>query len=107
MMRLFLYGTLLRPSLLARFAGRRLPTQPCCLAGWERVRLRGTPYPTLRRAPGKVGGAVAVVGAAGFRRLSIYEGARYRLIRVTVRLGGRPLPAHAWIAAAATRRPWP
>ena len=30
-MRLFLYGTLLRPALLTRFAGRRLASEPAML----------------------------------------------------------------------------
>ncbi len=106
-MRLFLYGTLLRPATLKRFAGRALPLQPCALPGWHRVRLRGTPYPTLRRDRRSVPGAVVVANAAAVRRLSAYEGVRYRLRRVTVRTGGRAVSAFAWIAAAATKRPWP
>ena len=106
-MRLFLYGTLLRPALLTRFAGRRLASEPAMLEGWRRVRLRGTPYPTLQRAPGHVAGAVVNAGAAAVRRLSAYEGVRYRLERVTVDTARGKLTAHTWIAAAVTHRPWP
>ena len=104
---IFLYGTLLRPALLARFAGRALPLMPATLPGWRRVRLRGTRYPTLRRARACVAGGLARADAAALRRLCAYEGVRYRLVRVTVRVAGRPLAARAWIAAAATHRPWP
>lgn len=106
-MRLFLYGTLLRPSLIARFAGRRVAMTPAGLQGWRRVRLRGTPYPTLRHAPGQVAGAVIDADAATLRRLSAYEGVRYRLQPVTVRTARGPMTAHAWIADATTLRPWP
>lgn len=88
MTRLFLYGTLLDPRLLARFAGRALPAAPAKLPGWRRVRLRGTAYPTLRR-------------------LRCSEGPRYRLVPVRARCRGRPVRARAWIAAAATPRAWP
>jgi hypothetical protein len=106
-MRLFVYGTLLRPALLARLAGRPLTPQACCLPGWRRVRLHGTRYATLRRAPGHVAGAAVIANAATLRRLRAYEGESYQLCRVTLRARGRPLAAHAWIAPAATIRPWP
>jgi hypothetical protein len=50
--RLFLYGTLAEAAALARCGGRPLVASPlpARLAGFERVRLRGTRYPTLRRA---------------------------------------------------------
>jgi hypothetical protein len=92
--------------VLARFAGRRLTLLPCSLPGWRRVALRGTRYPTLRRAAGHVAGAAFIADAKTLRRLSAYEGPRYSLHRVTVRAEGRPLAAHAWIALAATPRPW-
>ena len=106
-MRLFLYGTLLRPDLLARLAGRPLRLAPADLPGWRRVRLRGTRYPTLRRARATVRGATVEVGAAALRRLDAYEGPRYRRVCVTARGPRRPLPAQAWIAEAVTSRPWP
>jgi len=106
-MRLFLYGTLLRPAVLARFAGRRLATAPATLTGWQRVRLRGTHYPTLRRGPGLVSGALVDADAATVRRLCAYEGVRYRLRSVTLRTARGPMAARAWIAHASTNRPWP
>jgi len=105
-MRLFLYGTLLRPAVLTRFAGRALPVRPAELPGWRRVQLRFTRYPTLRRARGAVAGGLITVNAVSLRRLCAYEGVRYRLRCVTVRSQGRAATAHAWIADAATKRPW-
>lgn len=106
-MRLFVYGTLLDPARLCRFAGRAVPLVPARLAGWRRVQLRGTGYPTLIRARGGVDGAVIEVGAAALRRLRAYEGPRYRERRVAVRLARQRTTATLWLGDAALRRPWP
>ncbi|MFC7473963.1 gamma-glutamylcyclotransferase family protein [Dankookia sp. GCM10030260] len=100
---LFLYGTLLRPRLLERLAGqpglaRRL--LPARLDGWARVRLRGTPWPTLVPAPGAVTeGGLLRCGAAAFTRLAAYEGAAYRLVPLRVETWRGPRRARAWVAA--------
>src|ERR1051326_7309407 len=105
--RLFRYGTLLDPVTLATRGGD--PTLPkrcrdAVLRGWRRVRLAGTPYPTLRRrANGVVTGKLVDAGAASIRRLAAYEGPRYRLQRVVV----EPRAAvWTWIAPGATYHPW-
>ncbi len=109
MRRLFVYGTLLDPALVSRLTGQPAVLQPAVLDGYRRVRLRGTPYPTLRRGRATITGALLLADAAAFRRLAAYEGRRYRLLRVTPRLAatGEAVAAHAWIAADATRIPWP
>lgn len=106
MVRLFLYGTLLDPELLARFAGHAVPLSPATLHGWRRVALPGTPYPTLRRARATVSGAVATVDRAALARLSAYEGPRYRLTPVVVRTARGSQAASAWIAPGGTLRDW-
>ena len=108
-MRLFVYGTLLDPALLARLTGRPALLRPALLDGFRRVRLRGTPYPTLVRGFGTVRGALLHADQRGFRRLHRYEGPRYRLIRLRARpIGGRTtVAAFAWIAPGGTRQPWP
>ena len=105
-MRLFLYGTLRDPDLLATFAGRPLPLSPVILCGWRRVALRNSRYPTLQRARDRTEGVLAVVNSPTLARLAAYEGASYRLTRVTVYRAHRPAAAYAWIASGATRRPW-
>ncbi len=105
-MRLFIYGTLLDPARLSRFAGRAVPLLPARLAGWRRVRLRGTPYPTLVRARGGVEGAVIEVGAAALRRLRAYEGPRYRERVVSVRTARRRVAATVWLGDAGMRLAW-
>jgi gamma-glutamylcyclotransferase (GGCT)/AIG2-like uncharacterized protein YtfP len=110
-MRIFVYGTLLDPLTLARRAGtpglgRRLA--PALLAGYRRTGLRLSRYPTLRRDPAHVtDGAVVDIPAAALRRLAAYEGPRYRLCRRMAGTPAGPRPAWLWIAAGATRAPWP
>jgi gamma-glutamylcyclotransferase (GGCT)/AIG2-like uncharacterized protein YtfP len=108
---IFIYGTLLDPRIFARFAGRAPLRRalPARLAGWRRVGLRGTPYPTLARGPGEVAGLLLPrLAPAAFARLSAYEGACYALapVRVATPRGARR--ARAWIAAdwRATSRNW-
>lgn len=112
-MRLFLYGTLLDPRVLARMSGERALARrlrSARLAGYARARLRGTPYPTLVRREGTaVEGAVLRVGSAAFRRLSAYEGPQYRLVPVRVATARGPVNARAWLAPRwrASTLPWP
>jgi hypothetical protein len=63
-MRLFLYGTLRDPDLLAALAGCAIPFTPARLRGWRRVALLDSGYPTLRRARGVVEGG----GRSGERK---------------------------------------
>lgn len=109
---LFLYGTLLDPGLFARLAGRAPLRRalPARAAGWRRVALRGTPWPTLRRGAGEVAGLLLPrLAPCAFARLAAYEGAEYRLapLRVATRRG--PRRARAWLAPAwrAGTLPWP
>lgn len=104
MLPLFLYGTLLDPAVLARQTGQRHLARrlvPAEAAGVARVFLRGTPYPTLLAAPGRVRGALLRPGPAALARLKAYEGPGYRLTPLVVRTARGPRRARAWIAA-----PW-
>lgn len=111
---LFLYGALLDPAVLGPMSGmpalaRRL--RPARLAGWRRVALRGTPYPTLLRDPAcAVDGGVLRVGAAPLARLAAYEGSAYRLVPVRVETARGAVRARAWVAPrwrADPVRAWP
>lgn len=112
-MLLFLYGSLRDPAVLAARAGtpglRRGPPPPGAVArGWRRAALPGSRYPTLVRAPSAAAaGILARVSAPALGRLSAYEGPRYRLARLRVRVDGTPRPvrAAAWIAPGGMPRP--
>jgi hypothetical protein len=109
---LFIYGTLLDARVFARLAGRAplRRAMPARARGFTRVILRGTPYPTLRRADATAvdGLLLPRLGNDARRRLAAYEGASYRLapIRVVTRRG--PRFARAWLAPAwrAAQLPW-
>jgi gamma-glutamylcyclotransferase (GGCT)/AIG2-like uncharacterized protein YtfP len=111
----FVYGTLLDPAVFARLAGhgplRR--AMPARLAGWRRVALRGTPYPTL--AVGQETAGLEVQGlllprlaASAFARLASYEGPSYALVPVRVATPRGPRRARAWVAPRwrAGRQAW-
>jgi len=108
----FVYGTLCDRAVFARVARATRPlllARPAVLPGFRRVALRGTPYPTLLRAPGfVVRGQVVRVTPAQLARLHRYEGRAYRFRAVRVRRVSTVLRAHAWIAANADpATPWP
>lgn len=112
-MRVFLYGSLMDPAVFARRAGTAAPlaaARPALLEGWRRVTLRGTPFPTLLRAPAAaVDGLVVDLPASLLPPLHAYEGALYRFLPVRVLSDGQRLAARAWIARpdrADPRRPW-
>jgi hypothetical protein len=92
-MRFFFYGTLLDPDVTALVLGRRLPPQafvPAALLGHARRSAKGVTYPIVVRDPrSEVPGAV-VGGLSGrdVARLAMYEGPRYRIAPLTVRLMG-------------------
>jgi len=113
MTRLFLYGTLLDPRVLAAQSGEAALARrivPARLPAHRRVFLRGTPYPTLLPdAAAEVDGVVVQVGPRALRRLAAYEGPPYRLAPVCVRTRRGPCRAHAWVTPrrhADAARPW-
>lgn len=108
-MRLFLYGTLMAPAVLAQRSGAPGPraTTPATLAGWRRVGIARLRWPTLRRARNAiVPGVVVQVHARAFGRLAAWEGPAYTLRRVVVATPSGNCAAWCWIAPGATRRPW-
>jgi gamma-glutamylcyclotransferase (GGCT)/AIG2-like uncharacterized protein YtfP len=109
-MRLFLYGSLRDPAVLAERSGDpslRDRWRPAELPGWRVVTLRHRRYPTLIRAAGTAAGIIADVNAAALAHLQRYEGDAYRLRRVMVHADRATLSAHAWIAPGGTARAWP
>ena len=112
-MLLFLYGTLRDAGSLGPCAGtplRRRP-RPARLDGFERVKLRLAPYPTLRRARRRaVEGVVLEVDSRMLANLKGYESVRYRLVPLPVTVAPRTRPrtrlAFCFIGDAPTGVPW-
>jgi hypothetical protein len=92
-MRFFFYGTLLDRDVAALVLGRRLPPAaytPATLPGHARRRVKGASYPIAVRDP-KSEIAGAIVGGLSARdvaRLAAYEGPRYRIAPLRVRIAG-------------------
>jgi hypothetical protein len=112
-LRVFLYGSLMDPAVFAAVAGTAAPlaaARPALLAGWRRVTLRGTAYPTLVEARGEAtDGLVVILPPALLPRLHAYEGRLYRFLPLRVRSEGRLVAARAWIARpdrADRMKPW-
>jgi len=71
--------------------------RPALLAGFARVRFRGTLYPTLLRDErGWVKGALIRPSPRALTALKRYEGACYRLIPVRAQTTRGPVRARAW-----------
>jgi hypothetical protein len=93
MTRFFFYGTLLDHDVMALVIGRRLPPSafmPATLKGHVRRRAKGVSYPILVREPGGEVEGVVVGGLTrrDVERLSAYEGPRYRIAPLKVRVDG-------------------
>jgi hypothetical protein len=92
-MRFFWYGSLLDEDVTALVIGRRLPPGawvPATLSGFTRRKAKGVSYPIAVRDPkGKIEGAV-VSGLSKLEvaRLTAYEGPRYHMVPLKVRLHG-------------------
>jgi hypothetical protein len=113
-MQVFLYGSLMDPAVFGRVTGTAAPlagARPGLLAGWRRVFLRGTPFPTLvRDRAGVVDGLLAEIPPRLMPALHAYEGALYRFLPVRVLSDGAMQAARAWVARfdrADASRPWP
>ena len=92
-MRFFFYGTLLDGDVASLVLGRRLPPQAyieAALPGHARRRVRGASYPIVVRDPrSQVAGAVVGgLSARDVARLAAYEGPRYRIAPLKVRIAG-------------------
>jgi hypothetical protein len=92
-MRFFFYGTLLDSDVASLVLRRRLPPAayiPAALPRHARRRVKGANYPIVVRDPrSEVQGAI--VGGLSDRdvaRLTAYEGPRYRVAPLKVRIGG-------------------
>jgi len=100
MERLFAYGTLMDPEILASVIGGPRAGRPAQLKGYRRFRVRDTEYPAILRAGG---GMVAGVLYAGllprdWSRLDRFEGGLYRRELVQVRdASGRWQSAGAYV----------
>ena len=99
-MRLFCYGTLQFPQLMARICGIRPRARPAVLDGYGCYTLEGAAYPGIRPEPGAQTRGVVYDGidATRLARLDRFEGDEYRRARVQVRTSAaRHQPAWVYV----------
>jgi gamma-glutamylcyclotransferase (GGCT)/AIG2-like uncharacterized protein YtfP len=113
-MRLFSYGTLQFPAVLAAVTGCHLEGDQAVLDEYACYLVQGKVYPGITAEPGaSVEGLVySGLGEAHFRKLDRFEGELYERVRVCVTdLEGNPLQAWTYVIPEAMRdrltgRPW-
>lgn len=95
--RLFCYGTLMAPRVMAAVIGRRAHPEPASLAGYRVARLRGRIYPGLWPEPAGLveGSFYRLVHRRELLRVDRYEGSEYRRQQVTVDTAAGP--QRAWV----------
>ncbi|MBV9836018.1 MAG: gamma-glutamylcyclotransferase [Alphaproteobacteria bacterium] len=109
-MRFFFYGTLRDRDLLSLVLGRpvaRHALKPALLRDWRRHPARGKTYPILLRERGAAteGDVLDGVSTAEQRRLTIYEGEGYDLIRVFATIGSGDTPLGMMMFAPSGKAP--
>ncbi len=92
-MRFFFYGTLLDRDVTALVLGRRLSPAaftPAALPGHARRKVKGASYPIAVRDPKSevTGAIVGGLSARDVVRLAAYEGPRYCIAPLKVRIAG-------------------
>jgi len=86
---LFVYGSLLEPSLRRRLLGREIAAKPATLSGYRAYYLNNQGYPALRRMAGGVTPGMLLQGLSyeDLRRLDRYEGELYYRRKLKIRQG--------------------
>jgi gamma-glutamylcyclotransferase (GGCT)/AIG2-like uncharacterized protein YtfP len=109
----FVYGTLLVPSVVRAVTGRDLPQRCARLPGFARYRLHGEVFPAVVADPSAVteGALIEGVVPGVLDVLDRYEGALYERHAVRVQTGERTVGAHVYVLARGqlhrlTRAPW-
>lgn len=98
--RIFAYGTLEVPELMAALVGRRPPGQPAVLEGYARFLVRGQVYPGIVASPGSSTDGILydAVDEPTLALLDRFEGPLYERRRLRVRAAGDArLPAQAYV----------
>ncbi len=100
-MRLFVYGTLVDPSVQHRVTGRTFPARPARLHGWAQ---RAAAYPYVVPSPDDTVDGLLLddVDAASMARLDAYEdaGRLYERREVTVLVDAAPVTCEVYVGLA-------
>lgn len=104
--RLFAYGTLMVPAVLAAVCGERRAAAPATLAGYARYLVRGEVFPGLVAETGAVTDGVLYkrITPAMWARIDAFETTFYERVRVTVSTDGGDVAAETYVVRPAGRR---
>jgi len=113
-MHVFTYGTLQFPEVMHAVTGRYFPSEPAVLDGYERLRVRGHPYPGIIVAPGRqaAGQLYGDVDTRAVVLMDRFEGALYEREQVMVTTAhGVPVNADVYVVPPSRRdalstEPW-
>lgn len=101
-MKLFVYGTLMWPEVMAAVTGRSIEGRSAVLNGVRRVRVRGEVYPALIPGDDTVEGVLFEnLTELDLAALDCFEGAEYERLPVTVCCGTFAVEAAAYFASEA------
>lgn len=102
MMRLFAYGTLMWPEIMAGVIGRKIDGRPAVLSNARRLKVKNEVYPSLISAAcGEVNGILYEnLTPDEIHALDRFEGPEYDRREVSVHVDGLPLPAETYFTSA-------
>jgi gamma-glutamylcyclotransferase (GGCT)/AIG2-like uncharacterized protein YtfP len=103
----FAYGSLQIPTVMRAVTGADYPARQARLEGYARYRLRGRPYPGLRRKAGALTDGVLYgpVNAAALKRLDAFEADFYRRKTLLVHPeAGAPVASEVYVVPPAKAR---
>ena len=110
---LFVYGTLMVPSIMREAGGHEGPSEPARLAGYRRGCIEGETYPGIVPAPGDSVEGMLYCGltVAAIIRLDRFEGEYYARLPVHLAIRSGNVSADAYVirpgfAHMVTAEPW-
>jgi len=104
---LFVYGTLMVPSVMCAVSGFRGPGRAAVLHDHVRRRVVGEVYPGIVSRAGESVSGLVYVGLSGpqMHRLDLFEGEAYRRVELPVTMDdGQTWRAHTYVMAAGHER---
>jgi gamma-glutamylcyclotransferase (GGCT)/AIG2-like uncharacterized protein YtfP len=97
-MNLFVYGTLMVPEIWHKVTKEDRSHDKALLGGFFRSKLKGEVYPGIHKKSGcAVDGVIYYdVSVLAIKKLDLFEGERYRRIRVSVNVNDQFVPADTY-----------
>ena len=97
-MNLFVYGTLMIPEIWHQLTRENNPRDKASLDGFFRSKLKGEVYPGIYKKKGRsVDGMIYYdLSPSAAKKLDMFEGERYRRVKVRVDVNGKSVQAETY-----------